>query len=212
MRSWPPQSSDSPSQDTGKLPSFWLQTWTLSQAGPRGRGSRSSSHNVKHSNDLRNLIFTSSTQNRHGAMYKLGRTDRDTHGHGLARTHLLVDGGAGGGTCPPDWEPMPTHFICVSSIRPLHRIFIEPVQKHLWGGGGRQARPGSQEDAGVGLGLETWQKRDWSPLLICRARPPFSWSLDHWVTGQLADCPSVSPFLPLQARGRRVLGGLGLGG
>lgn len=42
--------------------------------------------------------------------------------------------------------------------------------------------------------------------------PPFSWSLDHWVTGRLTDCPSVSPFLPLQAQGRRVLGSLGLGG
>lgn len=62
---------------------------------------------------------------------------------------------------------------------------------------------------GGGLGLEMWKNRDSLPLRICRACPLLleSGSLGNGA----ADCPSVSPFLPLQAGGRRVLGGLGLG-
>lgn len=95
-------------------------------------------------------------------------------------------------------------------------IFIEPVQKHLSGGlgggeGGRQARlgQGPRRMLGRGLGLEMWKNRDSLPLRICRACPLLlkSGSLGNGA----ADCPSVSPFLPLQAGGRWVLGGLGLG-
>lgn len=114
------------------------------------------------------------------------------------------------GHLPPSWELMPTHSIHMSSVRPLHRIFIEPVQKHL--SGDRQARPGSQEDAGDGAGVGNVEEEGLVSSPDLQGMLPFSWSPDHWLTGQLTDCSSVSPFLPLKARGRRVLGSRGLGG
>jgi len=171
----PCRRAPAPHPRTQESSPFWRQTWTRGQVGPRGSGGTRSSRDVKHTSDLRNVIFTPSTRNQHGAMYRLGRTDRHTHGHGHTRTHLL---GGPQGDRTPSWERMPTHSIHVSSMRPLHRIFIEPVQKRLWGGG-RQARvPGGC--LGVGVGLETWKKRDLFPLPICRACPP---SPGVWITG-----------------------------
>lgn len=70
------------------------------------------------------------------------------------------------GTCPPagNWG-MPTHSIRMSSMRPLQRVFIEPVQEHLR----VQTGPGPRRMLGVGMGLEMWRKRDLIPLLMCRA-------------------------------------------
>lgn len=65
--------------------------------------------------------------------------------------------------------------------------------------GGRQARPGSQEDAGGGLGLEMWKNRDSLPLRICRACPLLleSGSLGNGA----ADCPCLSLSTPV-SRGK----------
>lgn len=93
-------------------------------------------------------------------MYKSGRMDQGTRGHGGTRTHLLVDG-----DLQRHLWGMPTHSIHMSSMRPLQRVFIEPVQEHLR----VQAGPGPRRMLGVGMGLETWRKRDLIPLLMCRA-------------------------------------------
>lgn len=78
-----------------KAPPVGFKPGLSARWSPGGSGSRSSSHNVKHTNDLRNLICTSPAQNRLGAMYTSGRTGQGawTHSHTLAgewgpRVHL----------------------------------------------------------------------------------------------------------------------------
>lgn len=97
-------------------------------------------------------------------MYKSERTGQGTRGHGRTRTHLLEDGDPQR-HLSPSWELMPTHSARMSSMKPLQRVFVEPVQEHL----GVQAGLGPRRMLGVGMGLETWRKRDLTPLLMCRA-------------------------------------------
>lgn len=113
------------------------------------------------------------------------------------------------GTCPPAGNRCPHTSLMCLQLGLCIGIFIEPVQKHLSGGGADRPGQGPRRMLGGGLGLEMWKNRDSLPLRICRACPLLleSGSLGNGA----ADCPSVSPFLPLQAGGRRVLGGLGLG-
>ena len=97
-------------------------------------------------------------------MYKSGRTGQGTRGHGRTRTHLFKDRDPQR-HLSPSRELMPTHSVHMSSMKPLQRVFIEPVQAHL----GVQAGLGPRRMLGVGMGLETWRKRDLIPLLMCRA-------------------------------------------
>lgn len=92
----------------------------------------------------------------------------------LAHTCLRMEGPEG--HLPPSWELTPIHSIHMSSFRLLHRIFIEPVQKHLLGAG----RPGSQEDAG---GRVRVGNMDEEGLASSLHRQGVSPSRGVWITG-----------------------------
>lgn len=104
---------------------FWLKPGLFkARLGPGVVATKNSSRNVKHTNDLRNCICTSSTQNRLGYVHQEGRSKTSTGMN--THTHLL-EGRRLGSICPHAGADAYT-LILVSSIRSLHRIFTEPVQ------------------------------------------------------------------------------------